>query len=130
MTTAGDELPELDITSMPRYIQHGYPWEAWDRMRQLAPVYWYEGRPRFEPFWAVTGYEQIRFVGSHPDLFSNTGVIRLDTVNGLNRLDAYRRRRAERHGGTLRRRWTCCTPTGPSISICACFRCGGSPRGP
>ncbi len=93
-----DELAEMDITSMPRYIQHGYPWEAWDRMRQLAPVYWYEGRPRFEPFWAVTGYEQIRFVGSHPDLFSNTGVIRLDTVNGLNRLDAYRRRRAERHG--------------------------------
>src|SRR5688572_29749697 len=47
-------LDEVDITSMPRYLQHGYPWAEWDLLRDHAPVYRYEGRARFSPFWAVT----------------------------------------------------------------------------
>lgn len=93
-----ERLEDVDITSMPRYIQHGYPWADWDLLRDLAPVYRYEGRPRFSPFWAVTRYDDVRYVSSRPDLFSNTGVVRLDTDNGIARLEAYRRKRAERHG--------------------------------
>lgn len=88
----------VDITSMPRYLQHGYPWADWDLLREVAPVYRYEGRPRFSPFWAVTRYADVRHVSSRPDLFSNRGVVRLDTDSGLARLTAYRRKRAERHG--------------------------------
>ena len=98
MTSTVDRLADVDITSMPRYIQRGYPWADWDLLRDQAPVYCYEGRPRFAPFWAVTRYDDIRHVSSRPDLFSNRGVVRLDTDNGLGRLDAYKRKRAERHG--------------------------------
>ena len=83
---------------MPRYVQHGYPWADWDLLREVAPVYRYEGRARFDPFWAVTRYDDVRYVSSHPELFSSTGVVRLDTMRGLAALDNYRRRRAERHG--------------------------------
>src|SRR3954470_23608419 len=91
-------LDEVDITSMPRYLQHGYPWADWDLLRDHAPVYWYEGRARFSPFWAVTRYDDVRFVSSHPELFSSAGVIRLDTDNGIARQATYRAKRAERHG--------------------------------
>jgi cholest-4-en-3-one 26-monooxygenase len=93
-----EALAAVDITSMPRYLQHGYPWADWDLLRDAAPVYWYEGRPRFSPFWAVTRYDDVRFVSSHPELFSNRGVIRVDTDNGLARLETYKRKRAERYG--------------------------------
>lgn len=83
---------------MPRYVRDGYPWADWDLLRERAPVYRYDGRSRFAPFWAVTRHADIRWVSSHPELFSNGGVIRLDTVNGLDRLEVYRRKRAERHG--------------------------------
>ncbi|MGD9749953.1 MAG: cytochrome P450 [Acidimicrobiia bacterium] len=92
------ELDEVDITSMPQYVQRGYPWEAWDLLRRKAPVYWYEGRPRFSGFWAVTRWADIRAVSSAPELFSSSGVIRLDTDNGLGRLATYKAKRAQRHG--------------------------------
>src|SRR3979490_722855 len=93
-----DELAAVDITSMPRYLTEGYPWSDWDLLRDRAPVFLYE-RTRFHPFWAITRYHDARWVRSPPALFVNgAGVLRLDTVNGLARLDAYRQRRAERHG--------------------------------
>ena len=83
---------------MARYLEHGYPWAEWDLLRDRAPIYRYEGRPRFGPFWAVTRHRDIRWISSQPELFSNTGVIRLDTERGQNRLADYRRKRAERNG--------------------------------
>jgi cytochrome P450 len=61
------ELSEVDITSMPRYVEQGYPWDDWDLLRQRAPVYWYAGRARFSGFWAVTRWTDVRYVSSHPD---------------------------------------------------------------
>ena len=91
-------LDAVDITSMSRYLEHGYPWADWDLLRAQAPVYRYEGRPRFSPFWAISRHRDIRWISSHPELFSNTGVIRLDTDRGQSRLGDYRRKRAERNG--------------------------------
>jgi cholest-4-en-3-one 26-monooxygenase len=91
-------LADVDITSMARYVHDGYPWADWDRLRAEAPVYWYEGRARFSPFWAITRFADIRHVSSHPELFSNAGVIRLDTDNGIARQAAYKVKRAERYG--------------------------------
>ena len=62
-------LETLDITDTDLYVKNGYPWAAWDRLRKEAPVYWYE-RPGFEPFWALTKYEDIAFVSRSPELFS------------------------------------------------------------
>jgi cholest-4-en-3-one 26-monooxygenase len=96
-TVSGD-LEALDITSIERYIELGYPWEAWDTLRADAPVYRYR-RPGFPTFWAVTRYEDVKTVHAHPEIFSNAGpILRLDTLEGLEKLGAYRRRRAERRG--------------------------------
>ncbi|MEX0781349.1 MAG: cytochrome P450 [Dehalococcoidia bacterium] len=81
MTTAAapqDELTlaNLDITDTDLYVERGYPWREWDLLRREAPVYWYE-RPGFEPFWAITKYEDIQFISKRPELFSNRQRLRL-----------------------------------------------------
>ncbi len=42
---------------------HGYPWAAWDLLREQAPVFWYE-RDDVEPFWAVTRYADVMTVSN------------------------------------------------------------------
>ena len=98
MTQRDPDLDAVDITAMGRYLEHGYPWADWDLLRDRAPVYRYEGRARFSPFWAITRHQDIRWISSHPELFSSTGVIRLDTDRGQGRLADYQRKRAERNG--------------------------------
>jgi cholest-4-en-3-one 26-monooxygenase len=65
-------LDTIDIHSTELLEQRGYPWEAWDLLRSEAPVFWYE-RHDIAPFWAVTRYEDIHFVGSNDRLFVNGG---------------------------------------------------------
>ena len=85
MVTA--EAPSLsvdtvDITDADRYRDYGYPWAEWDLLRREAPVYWYQ-RPGFEPFWAITKHSDIRYISAHPELFSNTQMLRLNTARKL-----------------------------------------------
>ena len=68
----GMTLESIDIHSTSRLQSEGYPWEAWDLLRRDAPVYWYE-RDDIEPFWAVTRYDDVHFVGSNDRLFINGG---------------------------------------------------------
>ena len=75
-------LDTVDITDSDRYRDHGYPWAEWDLLRREAPVYWYQ-RPQYEPFWAITKHADIRFISSHPELFSNTQMLRLNTAKKL-----------------------------------------------
>ena len=72
----------LDITDADRYRDYGYPWAEWDLLRREAPVYWYQ-RPGFEPFWAITKHADIRYISAHPELFSNTQMLRLNTARKL-----------------------------------------------
>jgi cytochrome P450 len=44
-----------------------YPFDVFARMRAEAPVYWSEK----DRAWAITKYEDIRFVSKSPNLFSN-----------------------------------------------------------
>ena len=95
---AAPELDQLDITSVGRYVRDGYPWQAWDLLREWAPVYYYE-RPNFPPFWAVTRYEDVHTVHSHPEVFINSGpILRLDSDNGLDAMARFKRRQFERFG--------------------------------
>lgn len=92
-----DSLAEVDIHSLDRYVANGYPWAEWDRLRAEAPVYWYE-REGFPPFWAVTRYADVHTVSAHPEVFSNAGpILRLDTVEGLDRSARFRQRQAEKY---------------------------------
>ena len=91
-------LDTLDITDTELYVQHGYPWEAWDLLRREAPVYWYQ-RPRFEPFWAITRHADIRFISSRPELFSNTQILRMNDTESIGILERTREVKANRYGG-------------------------------
>ncbi len=75
-------LDTVDITDSDRYRDDGYPWAEWDLLRREAPVYWYQ-RPEYEPFWAITKHADIRFISSHPELFSNKQMLRLNTAKKL-----------------------------------------------
>ncbi len=91
-------LDELDITSLDRYVADGYPWAAWDALRDHDPVHWYE-RPDHPPFWAVTRYDDIKTVHAHRDVFINGGpILRMDTYDGFAAVEKFKRRQAERYG--------------------------------
>jgi cholest-4-en-3-one 26-monooxygenase len=90
-------LDTLDITDTALYVQNGYPWEAWDLLRREAPVYWYE-RPGFEPFWAITKYEDIAFISRSPELFSNAQRLRLTDIEAIEIGQRNRQRSAARYG--------------------------------
>jgi len=91
------QLDDVDITSLDRYVEHGYPWADWDLLRREAPIYRYE-REGYPPFWAVTRYEDIHTVGAHPSVFINGGpILRIDTTYQLERLTAFHQRQVERH---------------------------------
>jgi cholest-4-en-3-one 26-monooxygenase len=92
-------LDTLDITDTDLYVKRGYPWREWDLLRREAPVYWYE-RPGFEPFWALTKYEDIAFVSRNPQIFSNRQRLRLDSIDGVDILERGRERQARRYGGS------------------------------
>jgi cholest-4-en-3-one 26-monooxygenase len=94
----GITLESIDIHSTSRLQEQGYPWEAWDLLRRDAPVYWYE-REDIEPFWAVTRYDDVHFVGSNDRLFVNGGA-RLRLASASDDREAKERslRRAEVRG--------------------------------
>jgi cholest-4-en-3-one 26-monooxygenase len=70
--STGLSLDGIDVHSTELYASRGYPWAEWDLLRAEAPVYWYE-RDDIEPFWAVTRYDDVHFVGSQDELFINGG---------------------------------------------------------
>ncbi len=91
-------LDTLNITDTSLYVDYGYPWEAWDILRREAPVYWYQ-RPNFEPFWAVTKHADIRYISSHPELFSNTQILRINDTESIGIGERGREINANRYGG-------------------------------
>ena len=94
----GNTLETIDIHSTSLLQEQGYPWEAWDLLRRDAPVHWYE-RDDIEPFWAVTRYDDVHFVGSNDRLFVNGGA-RLRLASASDDREAKERslRRAEARG--------------------------------
>jgi cytochrome P450 len=61
-------LESIDITDPDRYVVRGYPHEEWKYLREHAPVYRYE-RPGWDPFWALTRYDDINWVSKNPEIF-------------------------------------------------------------
>ena len=70
--TEGLSLDTVDIHSADLLSARGYPWEAWDLLREQSPVHWYE-RPDVEGFWAITRYDDVHRIGSQDRLFINGG---------------------------------------------------------
>ena len=50
--------------------------EALRLIRNSDPVYWNEGGDNWNGFWAITKYEDVRFISRNPELFiSSKGIL-------------------------------------------------------
>ncbi|MFN0091632.1 MAG: cytochrome P450 [Acidimicrobiales bacterium] len=98
MTLTRADLDSIDIHSLSRYVERGYPWEEWDLLRREAPVYWYD-RPGIEPFWAITRYRDVHAVGRDGRSFINGGPrLRLASTNHDRRMWEVKAKRDELYG--------------------------------
>jgi len=72
MDVSSIPLDELDVISAKWYGEHGYPHEAWARLRRESPVHRF-APPGYEPFWAVTKHADVIEVSKQPDKFKSAG---------------------------------------------------------
>ncbi|MGA5064511.1 cytochrome P450 [Streptomyces exfoliatus] len=79
-------LPEGFDATDPDLLRDRVPLPEFARLRQAAPVWWCPQPPGITGFedagyWAVTRHADVRYVSTHPELFSsneNTAVIRFN----------------------------------------------------
>ena len=77
MQTALDQLPILD----PDYFgAHGYPHDAWTRLRRESPVHHFPNAAA-EPFWAVTRHQDIVSISKQPERFANAPRLLMPPAN-------------------------------------------------
>lgn len=72
----------IDVASLvdPSRYGDGPPHDTWTQLRRDAPVMWCE-IDGFEPFWALTRQAEIRFVSTHPELFSSADRVILAPID-------------------------------------------------
>jgi cytochrome P450 len=63
-------IDDIDLLNLDIFEQ-GQAHEVLKTLRREAPVHWNEGNDDLNGFWNVVKYEDVRFVSSHPDLFSS-----------------------------------------------------------
>ena len=63
------ELPldQLDVITPDSFQEHGYPHEAWARLRRESPIHYFGDAD--VPFWAITRHADITAISKQPDLF-------------------------------------------------------------
>ena len=67
----------LRLTDEDRMASEGYPWEEWDRLRQEAPIHWYEPPGDYAPFWSITRHADILAISKRADVFVSRERLRL-----------------------------------------------------
>ncbi len=96
--TAPEPVDRLDIHSRERYLRHGYPWEAWERLREEDPCHWYE-RDDIAPFWAITRHADVKAIGADARRFINGGGrLRLVSSDMQERIERNRQRKIAARG--------------------------------
>jgi cytochrome P450 len=71
MTVELDQIDFLDLGVFERGEAH----EAFRVLRREAPVHWNRPNTELKGFWSIVKYDDIKFVSSHPDLFSSASGI-------------------------------------------------------
>jgi cholest-4-en-3-one 26-monooxygenase len=93
---AHPDLPEgFDLTD-PDLLRTRVPLPEFAALRRTAPVWWCaqpHGISGFDDdgYWAVTRHADVKYVSTHPELFSsaaNTAIIRFNESIGRDRIDA------------------------------------------
>lgn len=77
MSMSIESIGELRLTDEDRMGTEGYPWEEWDRLRQEAPILWYEPTGDYEPFWSITRHADILTISKRADVFVSSQRLRL-----------------------------------------------------
>jgi len=70
--TTNVPIEQLDVISAKTYGEHGYPHDAWRRLRAEAPVSKLTP-PGYRPFWAITKHADIIEVSKQPAKFQSAG---------------------------------------------------------
>jgi len=63
-------LDDLDVIGPDTYVAHGYPHDAWRRLRRESPIHWFD-LPGGVGFWAVTRRADIVWISKQPERFVN-----------------------------------------------------------
>ncbi len=69
------DLDDLDLTDPDRFTD-GPPHEAYQLLRDTAPVFWHPATPTTpdgEGFWCLTRHDDVSWGARHPDLLSSAG---------------------------------------------------------
>ncbi|MEU2158176.1 cytochrome P450 [Streptomyces sp. NPDC019396] len=91
-------LPEGFDATDPDLLQNRIPFPEFAALRQTAPVWWCP-QPRGitgfddEGYWAVTRHADVKYVSTHPELFSsteNTAIIRFNEHINRDQIEAQR----------------------------------------
>ncbi|MFC7308521.1 cytochrome P450 [Streptomyces monticola] len=91
-------LPDGFDATDPDLLQSRIPFPEFAELRQTAPVWWCPQRRGVtgfddEGYWAVTRHADVKYVSTHPELFSstaNTAVIRFNEHINRDQIDAQR----------------------------------------
>src|SRR3954464_10556305 len=91
-------LPEGFDATDPDLLQDRVPFPEFARLRQTAPVWWCPQRRGVTGFdddgyWVVTRHADVKYVSTHPELFSsttNTAIIRFNEHIQREQIDAQR----------------------------------------
>ncbi|MFJ6798690.1 cytochrome P450 [Streptomyces sp. NPDC091268] len=91
-------LPEDFDATDPDLLQDRVPFPEFAQLRQTAPVWWCPQRRGVtgfddEGYWAVTRHADVKYVSTHPELFSsttNTAIIRFNEHIQREQIDAQR----------------------------------------
>lgn len=61
------------------YFYGGDPYPVYSHLRREAPVYWFEDG--LQRFWAISKYQDIKWISTKPELFSSSrGILVLDQI--------------------------------------------------
>jgi len=63
------QLRDIDLTNADIF-ERGTPHDMFRVLRREAPVFWHEEKDG-PGFWAITKYDDLKFVSKHPELFSS-----------------------------------------------------------
>lgn len=70
MAAPARSFDDIEIIDPDYFVAHGYPHEAWRRLRNEEPVFYWD-RGKGEPFWAITKHADIQRIGKDPQRFLN-----------------------------------------------------------
>ncbi len=71
---------DLDLIHPRTYVEHGYPHDAWTRLRRESPVHWID-RDEGDSYWAITKHADITQISKQPELFISSPTLFVEFEN-------------------------------------------------